>query len=246
MAGDDDIREDDEDLDAEDDDDDLEGEDLDDLDDDEDLGDEDLGDEDDEPLDGDEDDVGAPLEPSVASVGGGIERVEQIVLPVIEDFGLELYDVEIGTRRGRTVLEVTVDRPSGRAPGQGITLRELVEVNREISAALDVDDPLQGRYSLEVNSPGVERPLTRPRHFERSLGELVHVVFNRVIDGQTAVDGRLASFAGESVTVSLGAERTVTVPLDAIKSARTVYDWAAASGQKKGGGGKKAKKGKKG
>lgn len=174
------------------------------------------------------------------------ERLERLISPVVADLGLTLYDVELTSRRGRAVLEVTIENAGARARGEGVTITELVEVNRELSTVLDVEDPIAARYDLEVQSPGVERALVRQRHYELSLGESVHVVFNTIIEGNSVVDGRLVAAGTSGIEVIRTHDNaTVKAPYTAIKSARTTYDWAAAKGGKRAGRSKKRKNKKK-
>ncbi len=139
--------------------------------------------------------------------------------PVVDALGLELVDVEL---TGATV-RVTVDREGG------VDLDALAEANRAVSGALDHLDPLPGRYTLEVSSPGLERRLRRPAHFARALGETVSV---RLVPGSGDVrrlQGRLAEADDEGVRldgpeVPGGSSR---VAYGEIERARTVFEWGA-------------------
>jgi len=173
------------------------------------------------------------------------EKLERLLEPVVNEFGFELYDLELVTQSGRTSLVVTADKPGGRHPGEGVLVDQLAELNRELSALLDIEDPLPDAYTLEVASPGVERDLKRPRHYRQAVGEEVHVVFNTLIDRRSDVDGQLLSFDAESATIVV--ERAhdgehVEVPLDLIKRANTTYDWDAR--ERKPGKQKKRRRGK--
>lgn len=153
------------------------------------------------------------------------ERIEALVLPVVEAQELELYDIEMTTRRGERVVCVLIDRPGGHAKGQGVALEEIVEVTRELSALFDVEEPMQGRYRLEVFSPGIERSLTRPVHFDKLVGDRVHVVFNRMIDGRSVIDGVLRGREEHDALIEDGQGASWRVPLAAIKKAHTVFEW---------------------
>ena len=93
------------------------------------------------------------------------DQVRAAVTPVLEESGLELYDVELGG----AVVRVLVDRPGG------VDLDTLDAATRAVSRALDVADPMPGRYTLEVSSPGLERRLRTPRHFQAAVGSRVKV-----------------------------------------------------------------------
>jgi ribosome maturation factor RimP len=139
--------------------------------------------------------------------------------PVTDALGLDLVDVEL---TGATV-RVTVDRDGG------VDLEALADANRAVSAALDRLDPIAGRYTLEVSSPGLERRLRRPAHFSRALGESVSV---RLLPGAGEVrriEGRLAAADDHGVRVE-GPDvpgGVAHVAYDTIERARTVFEWGA-------------------
>ena len=103
-------------------------------------------------------------------------KIESMIAPLIEELGLEIYDVEIGNGRKGGMLRVVLKKPGAFDDQEGVTLDQLVEANREISALLDVEDPIRGRYQLDVESPGVERRLRTLSHFEGAVGAQAHVV----------------------------------------------------------------------
>ncbi|CAN5477261.1 MAG: ribosome maturation factor RimP [Acidimicrobiia bacterium] len=155
------------------------------------------------------------------SVSGNpvVDRVRRLVAPITDDLGLDLYDIE---QRGGT-LRVTVDTQPGSE--SGVTLDAIALVTRLVSRELDHDDPVPGRYTLEVTSPGVERSLRTPAHFQREVGKLINV---RLAD-ESAADRRLEGLlvsAGESTLVVRpdgGDDRTINY--DQIDRARTVFAW---------------------
>ena len=98
-----------------------------------------------------------------------VEKVRAIAAPLAAGEGLELIDVELGGAGGRTTLRLYIDRDGG------VSLDDCTSVSRAVSAALDVEDPIQGAYDLEVSSPGLDRPLRTPEHFARYAGEKVRV-----------------------------------------------------------------------
>lgn len=147
------------------------------------------------------------------------DELHGVLSPLLAAHGLELVDLEV--RSG--LVRVTVDRQGG------IGLDDLASANRTISAALDEIDPLPGRYTLEVSSPGVERRLRTPEHFGRALGETVSV---RTLPGTgevRRVQGRL-SVADESGLVLEGPEvpgGSLRIAYDEVERARTVFEWGA-------------------
>jgi ribosome maturation factor RimP len=98
-----------------------------------------------------------------------LEKVRQIAAPLAAHEGLELIDVEIGGGGGRQTLRLLIDKAGG------VSLDDCTTVSRALSVALDVDDPIQGSYDLEVSSPGMDRPLRTPEHFQKFLGSKVRV-----------------------------------------------------------------------
>jgi ribosome maturation factor RimP len=98
-----------------------------------------------------------------------LEKVRQLAAPLAAQEGLELIDVEIGGGGGRQTLRLFIDKAGG------VSLDDCTSVSRAVSTALDVEDPLQGSYDLEVSSPGLDRPLRTPEHFEKFQGSKVRV-----------------------------------------------------------------------
>lgn len=98
-----------------------------------------------------------------------LDRVRQLAAPLAAQEGMELVDVEIGGGGGRQILRVYLDKQGG------VSLDDCSSLSRAVSAALDVEDPLDGAYDLEVSSPGLDRPLRTPEHFEKFKGSKVRV-----------------------------------------------------------------------
>ena len=98
-----------------------------------------------------------------------LEKVRQLAAPLAAQEGLELVDVEIGGGGGRQTLRLYIDKPGG------VSLDDCTAVSRALSTALDVEDPIQGAYDLEVSSPGLDRPLRTPEHFQQYAGNKVRV-----------------------------------------------------------------------
>jgi ribosome maturation factor RimP len=156
---------------------------------------------------------------------GTIERVRDLALPVCEADGVELVDVELEGG----VLRLTVARDGG------LDLDAIAGLTRRISRLLDDDDPVPGRYTLEVSTPGLERRLRTPAHFGRAVGELVNVRTTPGTDPRR-VKGTLT--AADDETVSIRPEGgsdddVVTVRYEQVERARTVFEWGPTP--KKGG-----------
>ena len=138
--------------------------------------------------------------------------------PILASLGLELVDVEIvGSGRAR-VLRLTIDRDGG------IDLDTLAEANRPVSDALDAADALTGPYTLELSSPGVERPLRRPAEFRRFVGTTVSVKSHGPVDGARRHRGLLVEADDASIALEVDGQHR-RLSYDEISSARTVFEW---------------------
>jgi ribosome maturation factor RimP len=137
--------------------------------------------------------------------------------PVVADAGLELVDVEMKTG----VLQVTVDREGG------VDLEALTDANRAVSTLLDELDPIPGRYSLEVSSPGIERPLRTPAHFAKALGATVTVKTRPQVPGERRLRGTLLGSDDEGFTLAVEGsdDEPVRLAYSDIDRARTVFVW---------------------
>ena len=159
-----------------------------------------------------------------------VDTVRDAVAPLLDERGVDLYDVEL---TGGTV-RVLVDREGG------IDLDALGELTTSISGVLDLTDPLPGRYTLEVSSPGLERPLRTPDHFRAAVGRKVAVKTRPGTEGDRRVEGDLVDAGEDACTVAVdGGERRIAY-VD-VERARTVFEWGPPP--KPGGTKKKAKKG---
>jgi ribosome maturation factor RimP len=148
--------------------------------------------------------------------------VEALVAPVVEGAGLELWEVSFGHERGRRILRVTVDREGG------VDIDTIAEVSERLSRRLDLEGFAgEASYALEVSSPGLERPLRSPRHFERCIGQQVKVKMVGPELGGRVLEGALVSADAEAIVVASAGEQ-LRVPYADIASARTVFEWGAA------------------
>src|SRR5918994_6133661 len=133
------------------------------------------------------------------------DRVRDLVLPLLDDRHLELYDIEMQGPVLRVVVESSAEDTGG------LDLDVLADATRAVSRALDEADPITGRYTLEVTSPGLERALRRPEHFERAVGETIKV---RTVSGasdERRVSGELAAADETGITVRTGVADDGTV-----------------------------------
>lgn len=145
---------------------------------------------------------------------------ETLIRPVVEGANLELVEVTFTREAGRRILRVVVDRVGG------LDLDGVADVAEKISRRLDLEDFGEGRYELEVGTPGIERRLKTPAQFRVALGERVKVRTTAPVGGARVHEGVLAAADDASIVVEVdGAGRTIA--LADVTSARTVVDWAA-------------------
>jgi ribosome maturation factor RimP len=149
------------------------------------------------------------------------DKVALLVQPMATDLGLEIYDIDYSGG----VLKVVLDTPPGGP--SGVSLDSIALVTRLLGRELDHSDPIPGRYTLEVTSPGLERTMRRPEHFAREVGKVVNVRLHAAVNGTRRVQGLLAA-ANENVITVRGESGTVDISLSDIERARTVFEWGPA------------------
>lgn len=137
----------------------------------------------------------------------------ELLDPVVQGMGYELVGVEFDGHQ-RT-LRVYIDRP------EGITLDDCSAVSYQLSGVLDVEDPIPGRYQLEVSSPGMDRPLFTRAHFERFAGEVVRLQLNRPLEGRRRFKARLQGVEGDEILLQ-DEDKLIRIPYESIEKARLV------------------------
>jgi ribosome maturation factor RimP len=173
---------------------------------------------------------------------GNLNRVKQLVAPIVADLKLDLYDLEY---RGGT-LRVTIDTPPGSSGG--VDLEAIALATRLIGREFDHHDPIPGHYTLEVTSPGLERTLRTPAHFQREVGKTVALRLRDSVNTDRRIQGLLVAADEQSITVrpepvagKPGAKRSAAaiaaaaeavqervIPYAQIDRARTVFVWGSA------------------
>lgn len=148
------------------------------------------------------------------------ERLEQMLAPAVTGLGYELVGIEYLGQGKYSVLRVYIDQPEG-SERSGISVDDCSKVSYQVSGVLDVEDPLPGRYNLEVSSPGLDRPLFKPEDYERFKGESLRVVTDYPVAGQRKYKGRLLGLRDDEVLLDVEGE-TVALPRVAIKQARII------------------------
>lgn len=147
-------------------------------------------------------------------------NVDQIILqvtnlfrPIIEAAGMELVEVELAGSRRRRILRIFIDKPGG------VSVEDCAQISRQVSDILDMEDPIEGRYVLEVSSPGLDREVKSEADYQRYRGRMVRVITSTPIEGTNVYIGRLMGFDGQSLWVDVG-DKTIDIPLETISKAR--------------------------
>jgi ribosome maturation factor RimP len=149
-----------------------------------------------------------------------VSQVRSIANRVAASYGLEIFDVSFRREGPGMVLRVQIDRPGPAATAEeSVSVADCANVSRDLSAILDVDDVVAAAYTLEVSSPGLDRPLTRSDDYERFAGRFAKLVLREAVDGQKYFKGRLGGVDGGHVLIDGEDRRTHRVPLDIIARA---------------------------
>ncbi|MGH1576067.1 ribosome maturation factor RimP [Planktotalea sp.] len=143
------------------------------------------------------------------------QRLAEIITPVIEDLGYELVRVRLMSGKS-TTLQIMAERPEG-----GIEVDQCAEISTAVGATLDVEDPIVDEYTLEVSSPGIDRPLTRLKDFETFEGYEAKIETTELIDGRRRFKGELAGVEGDDVLINVE-EGTIGLNFDWLSDAKLV------------------------
>jgi len=146
-----------------------------------------------------------------------VERISEILMPVLDQLGLELVEITLRVEGGRWILRVTIDCEDG------VQVHHCTAVSRELSVHLDVEDLVPVKYYLEVSSPGLDRPLRNESDFERFSGRLVKIKTHRSVAGRKKISGTLEGIENGVVRVLLDDDIRLEVPVEDISSARLDY-----------------------
>jgi ribosome maturation factor RimP len=153
------------------------------------------------------------------------DRLTILVRSVVEPMGYEALGIEhVSAGSAQAVVRVYIDH------AKGITVDDCEAVSRQLSGVLDVEDPISGRYDLEVSSPGLDRPLFTIEQIERQCGSRIRVRLEQKLDGRRNFEGEVLGVSSDGQTLALGlddgpAQRRVELPVEQIESARVVPDF---------------------
>ena len=143
------------------------------------------------------------------------EELTRLLEPTVERLGYELADLELRLAGRDSVVRVFIDKP------QGVGLEDCEAVSRQVSAVLDVEDPVPGHYVLEVSSPGLDRKLTKPAHYRRYVGDDIRVQLRFPIEGRRKFRGRLTVASEETIQIEVDGQLH-ELPIATIDTARLV------------------------
>jgi ribosome maturation factor RimP len=141
-----------------------------------------------------------------------------IVAPVVADLGFDLVRIQLTGKPGDQILQIMAE---DRATGQ-LTLGQCAEISRALDLPLETADPIAGEYALEVSSPGIDRPLTRPADWDRWIGHEVRVKLDPPVDGRNRAHGVIGARNAATVTLSVKSVGDIELPLAAIAAAKLV------------------------
>jgi ribosome maturation factor RimP len=149
-----------------------------------------------------------------------VERVRMVAARAAETHSLEIFDVQYRREAGGMVLRVQIDRPGSAATAEdSVSVEDCARVSRDLSALLDVEDVLPVAYTLEVSSPGLDRPLRQADDYRRFTGRQAKIVMREKVDGQAFFRGRLGGLDNNEVIIDGEDGRRHRVPISVITRA---------------------------
>jgi ribosome maturation factor RimP len=152
--------------------------------------------------------------------GDVVEQVRSMAARVAASYGLEIFDVQFRREGGGMVLRVQLDRPGPAATAEeSVSVEDCAHVSRDLSAILDVEDVVPTAYTLEVSSPGLDRPLRRAADYERFAGRRAKLVMRQAVDGQSFFKGTLGGIDAGEVLIDADDGRRHRVPIGVITRA---------------------------
>jgi len=146
-------------------------------------------------------------------------KIGAMIEPSLDALGYELVGVEYTAQGKHSLLRIYIDTE------EGVDVNDCQKASQQISGVLDVEEPLSGQYTLEVSSPGIERPLFTAAHFERFAGERAEVRMHTPIDGQRKFVGQLAGVEDNKVLLNLENEESISLSLVDIDKAKLKPEW---------------------
>ena len=149
---------------------------------------------------------------------GKREELEQIVEPAVEALGFELLGIEYMSQGKHSMLRIFIDSANG------INVDNCADVSRQVSAILDVEDPISGEYTLEVSSPGIDRPLFKPEHFAQVVNEIIAVRLSVPVNGRRKFKGELTEATDNGIVIEVDGD-PYEIGFNEIDKAHLVAKW---------------------
>lgn len=146
-----------------------------------------------------------------------IETLETLIEPVVASFDCELWGIDYRPMSKSALLRVFIDRPDG------VTLDHCSKVSYQLSGLLDVEDPIKVPYTLEVSSPGIDRPLLRLEHYRENIGHDAKIRLKWPVDESRNYRGVIAAVEGEQITIQVE-DREISFPFEAVSRGRLLVD----------------------
>ena len=147
------------------------------------------------------------------------ELVASFAQPIVEAHGCSLWDVEYVREGSERFLRLYIEKESG------VDITDCEAISRAVDPLLDEADPIENSYKVEVTSPGVERPLTRPDHFEACIGDEIEVRLYAPLNGEKTLRGILTATEEKEFSLSRANEETITIAKSAAAKVSTVFNW---------------------
>lgn len=147
-----------------------------------------------------------------------VDELQNLLAPVVAALGFELWGIELAAHGRHTLLRIFIDGE------EGITVDDCAAVSRQVSSTMDVNDPIHSGYTLEVSSPGWDRPLFTREQYQRYVGERLKARLAYPVGGKRNCSGRLVSVDDEGIEVEVTAEVQLKLPFSAIKKANLVVE----------------------
>ncbi len=145
-----------------------------------------------------------------------LKQLEDIIRPVVEGLGYEFWGIEYRSRGYQSMLRVFIDDAE-----KGISIDDCEKVSRQVSGVMDVEDPIQSEYTLEVSSPGMDRPLFRLEQYEAFIGHQVQIRLRMAFEGRRKFQGIIRAVEGEDVVIIMD-DHEYLLPFDSIEKAKII------------------------
>ncbi|WP_298449250.1 ribosome maturation factor RimP [uncultured Marinobacter sp.] len=149
-------------------------------------------------------------------MSGKLKQLEDILRPVVEGLGYEYWGIEYRSKGYQSMLRVFIDDAE-----KGIGIDDCEKVSRQISGVMDVEDPIQTEYTLEVSSPGMDRPLFRPEQYQAFVGHQVQIRLRMAFEGRRKFQGLIKGVEGDEVVIVVD-DHEYLLPFDSIEKAQII------------------------